>query len=212
MKDADFDVKLIAWVREQRAKKNRVSRTLIQKQALAFSSDSTFRASNVWLVNLSNHHNLVSRRLTTICQKEPEHYVKKLTNFVVFVERNSRKTNYQYIFASDETAVYLDSSSSLTVDERGTHQVSVKTVGHEKLHVTVTLTARSDGSKCRPFVLLKNKCPTKHIEEIISMLGLHDTNKLKRKKKKDSGGRFDKINSLTIFFLHNWRIECIKLC
>ena len=163
LKDADFDKKLIAWVREQRAMKFSVSRTLIQKQALAFSSDSTYGASNGWLVNFLNRHNLVSRRPTTTCQKKPEHYVEKLTNFLVFVEKCRRKTNYQYIFASDETAVYLDGSNSLTVEEKGIRRVSVKTVGHEKLHVTVMLTARSDGFKCQQFVLLKNKRPIKHI-------------------------------------------------
>jgi hypothetical protein len=42
-------------------------------------------------------------------------------------------------------------------------QVSVKTTGHDKLHVTVMLTARSDGFKCRPFVLLKRVKPDKKI-------------------------------------------------
>ena len=93
LKDADFDEKLIAWVREQRAKKIRVSRTLIQKQALTFSSDSTFRASNGWLVNFLNRHNLVSRRPTTTCQKEPEHYAEKITNFLVFVEKLTTNTS-----------------------------------------------------------------------------------------------------------------------
>lgn len=35
--------------------------------------------------------------------------------------------------------------------------MSVLTTGHEKLRVTVMLTARSDGSKCRPYVLLPRK-------------------------------------------------------
>ena len=76
-KDTDFDEKLIAWVREQCLKKIPVSRTLIQKQALAFSSDSSFRAGNGWLVNFLNRHNLVSRRPTRTCLKEPEHYIEK---------------------------------------------------------------------------------------------------------------------------------------
>lgn len=41
----------------------------------------------------------------------------------------------------------------------------VKSTGHDKLHVTVLLTARSDGFKCRPFVLLKNKRPITEITE-----------------------------------------------
>jgi hypothetical protein len=38
-------------------------------------------------------------------------------------------------------------------------KVSVLTTGHDKLNITVLLTARSDGFKCRPFVLLARKRP-----------------------------------------------------
>ena len=62
-----------------------------------------------------------------------------------------------YIYAADETVVYLDYSRSLTVENKGVREVPVKTSGYDKLHVTVMLTARSDGFKCRPYILLKNK-------------------------------------------------------
>ena len=70
---------------------------------------------------------------------------------------------YIYIYAADETAVYLDYSSSLTVENKGVREVTVKTSGRNKLHATVMLTARSDGFKCRPYILLKNKRPIKEI-------------------------------------------------
>ena len=49
LKDKDFDEKLINWVRQQRQKKLRVSRTMIQKEALTLSIDENFKASNDWL-------------------------------------------------------------------------------------------------------------------------------------------------------------------
>ena len=39
----------------------------------------------------------------------------------------------------------------------------MRTIGHDKLHDTVMLTARSDGFKCRPNILFKNKRPIKEI-------------------------------------------------
>ena len=49
LRDKDFDEKLINWVRQQRQKKLRVSRTMIQKEALTLSIDENFEESNGWL-------------------------------------------------------------------------------------------------------------------------------------------------------------------
>lgn len=166
LKDKDFDEKLINWVRQQRQKKLRVSRTMIQKEALTFSVDKNFKASNGWLEKFLLRHNLVSRRPTTTCQKEPVEYAEKIVSYLLYVEQRRRTSIYKWIFAADETAIYLDYSSSLTVEEKGAQEVPVKTAGHDKLHVTVMLTARSDGFKCRPYILLKNKRP---IKEIVTM-------------------------------------------
>ena len=108
-------------------------------------------------------HNLVSRRPTTTCQKEPEKYAEKIVDYLLFVEQRRRTSNYRYINAADETAVYLDYSSSLTVENKGVREALVKTSGHDKLYVTVMLTARSDGFKCRQYILRKNKKPIKEI-------------------------------------------------
>lgn len=71
-------------------------------------------------------HNLVSRRPTTVCQKEPEEYKDKIVDYLLFVEQCRRNTSYQYTYAADETAVYLDFSSSLTVEEKGVKEVSIQ--------------------------------------------------------------------------------------
>ena len=105
---------------------------------------------------------MVSRRPTRTCQKEPEKYAEKIVDYLLFVEQRRRTSNYRYINAA-ETAVYLDYSSSLTVENKGVREVPVKTSGHDKLHVTVMLTARSDGFKCRPYIQRKNKRLIKEI-------------------------------------------------
>lgn len=67
------------------------------------------------------------------------------------------------MYAADETAVFLDSSNSLTIAEKGSKDVPVLTTGHDKLRITVMLTARNDGSKCKPFVFLPYKRPRKEV-------------------------------------------------
>ena len=67
------------------------------------------------------------------------------------------------MYAADETAIYLDYSSSLSVENKGVQEVPTKTSGRDKLHISNMLIARSDGFKCRPYILLKNKRPIKEI-------------------------------------------------
>ena len=148
LKDKDFDKMLINWVRQQRQKKLRVSREMIQREALTLSHNENFNASNGWLKKFLLRHNLVSCCPTTTCQKEPEEYVEKIVEYLLFVEQRHCTSNSTYIYAADKTAVYLDYSSSLTLENKGVREVPVKTSGHDKLHITVMLTDRSDKFKC----------------------------------------------------------------
>ena len=51
------------------------------------------------------------------------------------------------------------------VSEKGAKTVTVLSTGHKKARVTVLLTARSDGFKLPPFVLLPRKRPVPEIEK-----------------------------------------------
>ncbi|EGT53384.1 hypothetical protein CAEBREN_03992 [Caenorhabditis brenneri] len=159
LKDAEFDRRMLEWIRKQRKEKKRVTRKVIQVQAKTMSTAFEFKASNGWLEGFLRRHNLTTRRPTTVCQKPPADYVDQIASFVVYVEKIRQENNYDYIYASDETAVYLDCSHSKTVTEKGSKQVPVLNLGHEKAHITVMLTARNDGYKCKPYVLLPNKKP-----------------------------------------------------
>lgn len=46
LKDSEFDAQMIEWVRQQRAKKLRVSRTIIQNKALKLSTDEEFKVGS----------------------------------------------------------------------------------------------------------------------------------------------------------------------
>ena len=45
---------------------------------------------------------------------------------------------------------------SQTVDKTGARTVAMKSTGHEKCQVSVCLTAKADGMKLKPFIVLKN--------------------------------------------------------
>ncbi|KAH7704466.1 pogo transposable element with KRAB domain-like protein [Aphelenchoides avenae] len=121
--------------------------------------------SNGWLERFIKRHNLSYRRATTTCQKTPADYEKYVVDFIRYVEKLREDEQYAHIYAADETAVWLDMASGKCITEKGAREVAVLTTGHDKMRITVMLTARSDGYKCRPFVLLDRKRPDKEIIE-----------------------------------------------
>ena len=48
-----------------------------------------------------------------------------------------------------------DMVSDMTVEKTGARTVTMKSTGHEKVQVSVCLTAKSDGTKLKPFIVFK---------------------------------------------------------
>ena len=53
----------------------------------------------------------------------------------------------------DETAVWNDMVSETTVEATRTKDVPMKSTGHEKVHVSVCLEAKLDGTKLKQFIV-----------------------------------------------------------
>ena len=72
-------------------------------------------------------------------------HVRRLTSKHKYLASN--------IIAMDETAVWVDMVANTTVDDIGTRSVSLKTTGHEKVRVSVCLSAKADGTKLKPMIV-----------------------------------------------------------
>ena len=59
------------------------------------------------------------------------------------------------IIAMDETAVWHEmiSKTTVSVTNKGAKCVVLKTTGHEKSKVTVTLAAKANGDKLKPYIV-----------------------------------------------------------
>uniref|UniRef100_A0A915LSX9 DDE-1 domain-containing protein n=1 Tax=Meloidogyne javanica TaxID=6303 RepID=A0A915LSX9_MELJA len=77
----------------------------------------------------------------------------------MLLENKRKECSFSDILAMDETAVWFDDPGGRCIDTRGAKDVTVLTTGHEKMRITVCLSARSDGKKLLPYVLVKNKRP-----------------------------------------------------
>ena len=54
----------------------------------------------------------------------------------------------------DETPVWNDIILNTTVEKTGAKEVLLKSTGNEKVHVSVCLTGKADGTKCKLFIVL----------------------------------------------------------
>ena len=94
-------------------------------------------------------------RSTTQAQKTPEQIIDKVISYILYVRQLKQRNNYDLdcIIAMDETAVWHEMISNTTVTDKGAKPVVLKTTGHEKSKVTVTLAAKANGDKLKPNIV-----------------------------------------------------------
>lgn len=106
-----------------------------------------------WLAN----ENIVQRRVTHVAQNT-RHDESKIEGFVQYV--NGQILSGQYLKANvvniDETNIYFDMTGSLTLANRGSRTVSVKSSG-TSARCSILLGVTMDGNKLPPFVIFRGK-------------------------------------------------------
>ena len=95
------------------------------------------------------------RRRTIQAQKTPEQITDKVILYILYVRQLKQRNNYDLdcIIVLDETAVWHEMISNITVTDKGAKSVVLKTTGHEKSKVTVTLAAKANGDKLKPYIV-----------------------------------------------------------
>ena len=91
----------------------------------------------------------------------PDQIIDKVILFILYVRQLKRRNNYDLniVIAMDETAVWDEMISSTTVTDKGPNPVVLKTAGHEKSKVTVTLAAKTSSDKLKPYIVFPgHKC------------------------------------------------------
>lgn len=159
VKDKELEIKLKNWILAKREARLRVTRKMIQKKATEENSDPNFAASNGWLEKFLTRNGFTLRKRTTISQSIPNDSAEKIINFICYLRQLQKVHNFDHssIIAMDETPVLIEPVGSTTVDRRGVKCVPVKSTGHEKVRITVILTACGNGKRLKPFVVIPRK-------------------------------------------------------
>ena len=66
----------------------------------------------------------------------------------------------------DETPVWLDMPGVTTVDFVGNKSIPLKSTSHEKMRVTVVLSAKANKTKLPPFIVFKGKRYNEKLDKI----------------------------------------------
>lgn len=105
------------------------------------------------------HNGFCLKRRTLFCQHVPSNFSKKVIAFQQYV--TGLHEGHDYLLSqmgnADETPVSFDEPSNNVIEEIGTKSVIIKTLGNEKMCITVMLAVLADGIKLPPYVILKRK-------------------------------------------------------
>ena len=149
----DLEFELSKWIMEQRNENLCVSRKLIQEKALDMANKkglTDFKASMTWVQKFMDRNGFTIRRKTTQSQRLPPELSKKVSNFFFYLRKYYKQhpeiTNAK-IIAMDETSCLFENVSTTTVTTKGDKSVCMRTTGHEKLAVTVCLSAYANGNQ-----------------------------------------------------------------
>ena len=108
----------------------------------------------------------VTKRVVALPSHDPgaktlEQIIHKVISYTLYVRQLKQRNNYDLdcIIAIDETAVWHEMISNATVTDKGPQSVVLKTTGHEKSKVTVTLAAKANGDKLKPYIVFPGHKP-----------------------------------------------------
>lgn len=105
------------------------------------------------------HNGFCLQRRTSLCQHLPSSFTKKFIAFQQYVIGLHKGHDYllSQMGNADDTPVSFDEPSNNIIEEIGTKSVIIKTLGNEKMCITVMLAVLADGIKLPPYVILKRK-------------------------------------------------------
>ncbi len=141
-----------------------IKRAVMQQKALEAATElniprADFKASMGWCRRMMRRNGLSLRRRTSLAQRLPADFREKLVTYQRYVIKLRKKHEYplDQMGNADQTPVFFDMPTSVTVHKRGDKSVIVQSTGNEKRRVTVMLSCLTDGTKLPLYVILKRK-------------------------------------------------------
>jgi len=139
---------------------------LIEVRRLAIEMSVTdFAGTTLWCERFMRRNGLCMRTKTTIAQKLPSEYKRKMIEFHKYVINMRKKLCFEtgQLGNMDEVPVMFDVPWNKTVDVKGAKTIMIKTSGNEKTRYAVVLACCADGTKLPPLLVFKRKTLPKDV-------------------------------------------------
>ncbi|KAM8924010.1 LOW QUALITY PROTEIN: uncharacterized protein RCH25_008770 [Pelodytes ibericus] len=164
----EIDQQVVQFVNEKFSKGYVVTREAMQVKALEIAKQLKvvgFKASMGWCRRMMLRNGLALRPRTTLAQRLPNDFREKLICFQHLVTELTMKHEYALcqMCSADQTTVYFDTPSHITMDNIAEKFTSMKPTATEKARITVMLAVLADGTKLPPYVVLKRRTMPKEI-------------------------------------------------
>ncbi|KAJ8361947.1 hypothetical protein AAFF_G00409250 [Aldrovandia affinis] len=150
----EIDKRVCEYVTEKRNDGMPITRAVIQLKALEIAKDlnippTEFKASFGWCRRMMRRNGLSLRRRTSLAQRLPSDFREKLLSYQRYVIKLRKKHSYplDQMGNADQTPVFFDMPTSVTVHKKGDKSVIVRSTGNEKSRVTLMLACLADGTK-----------------------------------------------------------------
>ena len=150
------------WIIDHRKNGTAVSTKmiLIEVRRLAIEMSITdFAGTTLWCERFMRRNGLCMHTKTTIAQKLPHEYERKIIEFHKYVINMTKKLCFEIgqLGNMDEVPLTFDVPSKKTVDVKGAKTIMIKTCGNKKTRYTVFLACCTDGIKLPPLLIFKRK-------------------------------------------------------
>src|SRR5215469_12670791 len=139
---------------------------LIEARRLATEMPITdFARTTSWCERFVRRNGLCMRTKTTIAQKLPREYERKIIEFHKYVINMRKKLCFEIgqLGNMDEVPLTFDVPKNKTVDVKGAKTIMIKTSGNEKTRYTVVLACCADGTKLPLLLIFKRKTLPKDV-------------------------------------------------
>lgn len=118
-----------------------------------------FEGSNGWLHKFKGRYNIVSRFVTTKCQKNAEEMKIAVESYFKELNEMTDALNKPRVYNMDECCIFFELNRGQTLEVKGKKVVGAFSSGKDKERVTLLITASSDGHLLPPFILFKASKP-----------------------------------------------------
>lgn len=183
LENYELEKELHAWVLEQRQEDIPVKTDNIIAEAIRRDESGTFRSGcekkvTRWVYLFLHRWELSIRRVTRVGQKLTGHLKKIQDDCCSAIRKRFQdggtcsRVSYDCFLNMDQTAVYFESKSKSTVEEKGKRTVSTRDSGSNTKRCTVVVTVSATGKKLPPFFVFKG-VPGKKLETRLLEQGYH---------------------------------------